>query len=245
MDIKLIALDMDGTLVNDEGHVSKENEKAIQRAKEQGIHVVLSTGRSLPNCRSIAEELGRSSYIVTVNGGEIYDHNFDLVDRQPLDASLVKRLWELKEQHDTIFWSTTSEGMFNSGQPFDRDIETYEWLKFGFDIEDDEVRQVIFDELIKNEALEVTNSSLTNIEVNASGVNKAAALRKVSKWLDLSMHEMMAVGDSLNDIAMIREAGFGVAMGNAQDIVKEEADWVTLANTEHGVAHAIERILND
>ncbi|MBM7553642.1 Cof-type HAD-IIB family hydrolase [Thalassobacillus pellis] len=243
-DIKLIALDMDGTLINEDGEVSTENEEAIKRAKANGIHVVLSTGRSLATCQDISESLGRSSYIVTINGGEIYDKEYNLVERNPLDADLVKRLWELKKTHDTHFWSSTAQGMFSSLEPFESDIEAYEWLKFGFDIEDDEVRKVILDELRENKALEVTNSSPTNIEINPAGVNKAAAIRKVCDWLDLSMDNVMAVGDSMNDLAMIREAGFGVAMGNAQEIVKKEADWVTLSNTDHGVSHAIRHVID-
>ncbi|MCA1055629.1 Cof-type HAD-IIB family hydrolase [Rossellomorea aquimaris] len=244
MTIKLIALDMDGTLVNHEGEVSPENERAIHRAKERGIHVVLSTGRSLRTCRDISDQLGRSSYLITVNGGEIYDHEYNLVDSTPLDRDLVKMLWTIKEEHDVYFWSSTTQGLFNSRNPFDKEIDEYDWLKFGFDIKDDDVRKVIMDELIKNEALEITNSSPTNIEINPAGVNKAAALIKVCDWLDLSMEEVMAVGDSMNDIAMIRESGFGVAMGNAQEVVKEAADWVTGLHTDHGVAQAIERVLS-
>lgn len=245
MDIRLIALDMDGTLVNHEGVVSPENAQAIQRAKEKGIHVVLSTGRSLLTCRDISDELGRSSYLVTVNGGEIYDHEYNLVDSIPLDLALVKQLWKLKEEHGVYFWSSTSQGLFNTNEPFDQEIDTYNWLKFGFDIQDDDVRKVMMDELLKNEALEITNSSPTNIEINPAGVNKAAALVKVCKWLDLSMEQVMAVGDSMNDIAMIREAGFGVAMGNAQETVKKAADWVTGINTDHGVAQAIDKVLSE
>jgi 5-amino-6-(5-phospho-D-ribitylamino)uracil phosphatase len=243
MTIKLIALDMDGTLVNHEGEVSPENEKAIQRAKEKGIYVVLSTGRSLRNCRDISDQLGRSSYLITVNGGEIYDHEYNLVDSTHLDNELVKALWALKEKHDVYFWSSTTQGIFNTHNPFDQEIDTYNWLKFGFDIQDDEVRKVVMDELMKNEALEITNSSPTNIEINPAGVNKAAALVKVCERLDLSMEEVMAVGDSMNDIAMIRESGFGVAMGNAQEEVKKAADWVTGINTDHGVAQAIDKVL--
>ncbi|MGA9288530.1 MAG: Cof-type HAD-IIB family hydrolase [Anaerobacillus sp.] len=242
-EIKLIALDMDGTLVNHDGDVSKENEEAVQRAKDNGIHVVLSTGRSLPFCRDIAEQLGHSAYLVTVNGGQIFDQELNLVESTHLDQDLVKRLWELKKKHDVYFWSSTTEGVFNTHKPFEKEIEDYNWLKFGFDIQDDDIRKVIFDEVTANEALEVTNSSPTNLEINPAGVNKAAALLKVCDWLDLSMENVMAVGDSMNDIAMIREAGFGVAMGNAQDRVKEAANWVTKDYTEHGVAHAIDRVL--
>ncbi|RWZ58749.1 HAD family phosphatase [Halobacillus fulvus] len=242
-DIKLIALDLDGTLVNPDGIVSKENEEAVKEAKSRGIHVVLSTGRSLSRCRDIAESLGRSSYIVTINGGEIYNHEFDLVDQTTLEHRHIQRLWELKREHGLYYWSSTVQGLYNSVNPFDKEIEEYEWLKFGFDIEDDEVREVILQELNDNEHLEVTNSSPTNIEINPAGVNKAAALRKVTKWLELEMDHVMAVGDSLNDLAMIREAGLGVAMGNAQEDVKKEAAFVTNTNEEHGVAKAIEKIL--
>ncbi len=243
-DVRLIALDMDGTLVNHDGEVSVENEKAIQRAREQGIHVILSTGRSLFTCRDISDALGRSSYIITVNGGEIYDHEYNLVDSTPLNHEIVKALWKLKIEHDINFWTSTTQGLFNSQRPFNKEIDTYNWLKFGFEIQDDEVRQVVMDELLSNTALEITNSSPTNIEINPAGVNKAAALLKVCKWLNLSMDHVMAVGDSLNDLAMIREAGIGVAMGNAQEVVREEADWVTENNTNHGVAKAIDQVLS-
>lgn len=242
-EIKLIALDMDGTLVNHEGEVSQANAAAVKKAKEKGIHVVLSTGRSLSRCRDIAESLGRSSYIVTINGGEIYDHEFNLVDQNILEHKHVERLWELKNEHGLYFWSSTVQGLYNTQNPFDKEILDYEWLKFGYDIEDDEVRQVILDELNANKDLEVTNSSPTNIEINPVGVNKAAALLKVCDWLDIEMKQVMAVGDSMNDMAMIREAGLGVAMGNAQDAVKKEAAFVTTSNQEDGVAFAIEKII--
>ena len=242
-EIKLIALDLDGTLVNEEGEVSQANAAAVKKAKESGIHVVLSTGRSLSRCRDIAESLGRSSYIVTINGGEIYDHEFNLVDQNKLEQKHVERLWELKDEHGLYFWSSTVQGLYNTQNPFDKKILDYDWLKFGFDIEDDDVRQVILDELNANEDLEVTNSSPTNIEINPIGVNKAAALLKVCDWLDIEMDQVMAVGDSMNDMAMIKEAGLGVAMGNAQDALKKEASFVTASNQEDGVAFAIEKII--
>lgn len=243
--IKLIALDLDGTLVNSKETVSERNIDAIVKAKELGLQVVLSTGRSLSRCRHIAEALGESSYIVTINGGEIYNGQFELVEQNMLKKEHVRHLWNLREEHGLYFWSSTVQGLFNTQNPFEGEVEGYDWLKFGYDIEDDHVRQIILDELNKFDSFEITNSSPTNIEINPAGVNKAAALNKVCDWLDLKMDEVMAVGDSMNDIAMIHEAGFGVAMGNAQDKVKEEADWVTLTNDEHGVAHAIEKVLKN
>ena len=120
-------------------------------------------------------------------------------------------------------------------------IHDSQWLKFGFDTNDESIRQIIMDELVSKGTFEISNSSPTNIEVNAMGVNKAKAIKLVCSLLDISMENVMAVGDSLNDLAMISEAKMGVAMGNAQEIVKEKADWITATNEEDGVAKAIRK----
>lgn len=243
--IKLIALDMDGTLLDHNHEVSKENHDAIQKAKQAGIHVVISTGRSLSTCQDIVTTLGESAYLVTINGGEIYDEEYNLIERNLFEYEDIKYLWDItKKYEDAFFWSSTVQGRFNSKEPFEKEVGDYDWLKYGFELKDQELRETILSEINQSDAYEVTNSSPTNIEINPSGINKATALRKVSKWLDLSMDNVMAVGDSLNDIAMIRESGFGVAMGNAQEVVKEEADWVTKSNIDHGVAHAIYHVLS-
>ncbi|MFC3884814.1 Cof-type HAD-IIB family hydrolase [Bacillus songklensis] len=236
-DFKLIALDMDGTLLDENGKISEANREAIAQAQEKGVHVVLSTGRSIFTCREFAESLKLSSYLVTVNGSEIWDCSGNLLERNILNAEHVQMMWELTNTHKTRFWAVTSEKVWR--EEFPEDISAQQWLKYGFDIDDNEVRAIILKELSKNAGLEISNSSPTNIEVNAVGINKAKGLRNVCGRLGISMDEVIAMGDSLNDIAMIKEAGCGVAMGNAQDIVKEAADWVTGTNAEDGVAQAI------
>ncbi|SIS40292.1 Cof-type HAD-IIB family hydrolase [Salimicrobium flavidum] len=242
--IKLIALDMDGTLLRNEFEISDENRRAVQRAKDAGIHVVVSTGRPIVKCREVIETLGESEYVITVNGGEIYDGRFNLVKRQVLAMEEVKRLWEIQKEHDIRLWTSTVEGAFDSDYTFEKPLDEYEWLKIGFEVPDEEIREVILKEVMDNPALEVTNSSPVNIEINPAGVSKAAALHKVNSFLGFSIKEVMAVGDSLNDLAMIKEAGVGVAMGNAQDEVKQEADLITESNLEHGVASVINRIVD-
>ncbi|MEC1776078.1 Cof-type HAD-IIB family hydrolase [Bacillus mojavensis] len=237
VDIKLIAIDMDGTLLNDEQLISDENRKAIREAEDKGVYVVISTGRTLMTCRELAESLELSSFLITANGSEIWDSNFNLVERKLLHTDHIKMMWDLRNKHNTNFWASTVNKVWRG--EFPENITDHEWLKFGFDIEDDDIRNEVLAELRKNKELEITNSSPTNIEVNALGINKAAALAKVSEKLGFTMEHVMAMGDSLNDIAMIKEAGKGVAMGNAQDIVKETADWITDTNIEDGVAKAI------
>ncbi|MBP3951013.1 HAD family phosphatase [Bacillus sp. YZJH907-2] len=237
--MQLIAIDMDGTLLDHEHKISIENRKAIKAAQDKGIHVVISTGRTRMTLDDLIESLSLDSYLITVNGSEIWDASRQLVDRQILSTDLVEYMWELKQKHQTECWAASVGNVWR--ETFPEDFTSHEWMKFGFNIEDDQLRQIILEELSENQLLEVTNSSLTNLEVNAGGVNKARAIEKVCGLLGLTMNQVMALGDSLNDLAMIKEAGIGVAMGNAQPIVKEAADWVTVTNEESGVAEAIKK----
>ncbi|MEB1807287.1 MAG: Cof-type HAD-IIB family hydrolase [Bacillaceae bacterium] len=238
-DIKLIAIDMDGTLLNDRHEISEENRKAIKEAEQKGIHVVISTGRTRMTCDDLVNSLSLSSYLITVNGSEIWDEQGNLIERQLLDFSFVEHMYKLKQKHNTLCWAASVDNVWR--EQFPEDFSSHEWMKFGFDIKDDQVRDVILNELKQNEALEISNSSPTNLEINASGVNKARAIEKVCERLGITMDNVMAMGDSLNDLAMIKDAGIGVAMGNAQPFVKESADWVTASNIEDGVAVAIRK----
>ncbi|ARK29578.1 Cof-type HAD-IIB family hydrolase [Halalkalibacter krulwichiae] len=237
--IKLIAIDMDGTLLNDCHEISMENRKAIQEAEEKGIHVVISTGRTRMSCDELVNSLALHAHLITVNGSEIWDENRTLIERQLLDLQHIEQMWGLKQQHDATCWAATVNKVIR--EEFPSDLSSHEWMKFGFDIEEDDTRKKILAELQKNKELEVTNSSPTNIEINAAGVNKANALKKVCERLGITMDHVLAMGDSLNDLAMIKEAGIGVAMGNAQPFVKQSADWITATNVENGVAKAIQR----
>ncbi|WP_257234033.1 Cof-type HAD-IIB family hydrolase [Heyndrickxia oleronia] len=238
-DIRLIALDMDGTLLTNQQEVSKENKEAISRAKEMGIHIVLTTGRNFTTAHPYAEELKLDSYMVTVNGGEIWDPSCELIERNFLQIDDVQRMWELAKQYKTYFWAITPEHIYRKGFPDELDISEHKWLKFGFDVEDDVIRHTLLEELT-NRKLQVTNSSPTNLEVNPYGVSKARGLEKVCSRIGITMENVMAMGDSLNDSSMITKAGVGVAMGNAQEKVKEMANWVTATNEDHGVAKAIQ-----
>ncbi|MCL6571563.1 MAG: Cof-type HAD-IIB family hydrolase [Bacillus sp. (in: Bacteria)] len=239
VEIKLIALDMDGTLLNNEGQISEANRKEIKAATNKGIFVVLSTGRSLITSREHADSLELSSYLVTVNGSEIWDEKRELVERNLVKSELIEWMWELSKQHKTNYWAISTKRNWRNEMP--DDLHTFEWMKFGFDVDDDAVRETILKELYAKGEFEISNSSLQNIEVNPAGINKATGLRIVCNRLGIDMDSVMAVGDSLNDVAMIKEAGLGVAMGNAQDIVKTAADWVTATNEEDGVAQAIRK----
>lgn len=241
---RLLALDLDGTTLNDRQEISPTNEEWIHKAKAAGITVCLSTGRGFRSALPYAEQLGlEDNPMITVNGGEIWSRPHSLHARTTLHAETVMRLHRVAESHpEAWFWAYSTHDIYNKDK-WPGDTFAHEWLKFGYYTEDAEDLKAILAEIGAWEGLELSNSSPFNIEVNPAGVSKATAIGEVCRLLGCRMEEAAAVGDSLNDLAAIRVVGLGVAMGNAQDAVKAEADVVTGTNLEDGVAQVIQNYL--
>lgn len=236
-DIRLIALDMDGTVLHTDNTISKENERAIKQAVAQGVEVIFATGRHYNTCKQYADALG-VRFLITVNGGEIWTTEGELIDRKPLGQTAIDKYKEIYDKYLPWTWLVSTNKVWRDELP--GKLADHEWLKFGFDTKNDSVRENIIQELASETTIELSNSSLTNIEINAVGVNKARAIEIVCSRLGIEMDNVMAMGDSLNDIKMIEESGFGVAMGNAQEEVKKVANYVTNDHTKDGVAQAID-----
>jgi len=241
---RMIALDMDGTLLNENSEISQANLQAIHDSLEAGLIVCLSTGRGIVSASPYAEQIGEELPIVTANGSEVWVNRHHLHSRIEMDAALVMDLREWALEHDIWYWGTASDKVYNRDSWCD-DPYAVSWLKFGFYTEDEELLALLRRKAEALDCFEITNSHPANLEFNPRGVNKASGLRQVCDLYGFTMSEVIAIGDSLNDMAMIRAAGLGVAMGNAQDVVKHHADLVTLSHTEDGVAHIIRKILLD
>ncbi len=238
--IKIIALDMDGTLLNDEGIVTVYTKKVIRRALDRNIKVLLSTGRPLEMCISFARDLRLPSYIITSNGAEIYTAEEKLVEQHTIDPKKMEQMWQVGHARDLHMWLVAADAVFTEGRR-PSDFTKHDWLKMGYGNLTEANKLDLMEQLKSFHPVEITNSSPSNIEVNGEGVNKAQAVQSVCKQLGITMDRVMAVGDSLNDLSMIKEAGVGVAVANAQEAILEIADYVTGTNNEDGVAKAIER----
>ncbi|MWC29543.1 Cof-type HAD-IIB family hydrolase [Paenibacillus sp. MMS18-CY102] len=247
---KLVALDMDGTVLNETQEISETNQRWIRKAMDAGVIVCFSTGRGFRSALPYAEQLGLMDIpMITVNGGEIWRKPHVLHQRTLLDPGTIRRLHQLALKHPEVwYWAYSTNDVYNKEkwiEPADY-YAAHHWLKFGYYTEDDAARNAILSEVSSWGTLEITNSSPWNLEMNPLGINKASALRELCALLGIDMSQTVAAGDSLNDIAAIREAGLGVAMGNAQDEVKAAADAITFTNEEHGVAELLRRyVLND
>ncbi|TBL71398.1 HAD family hydrolase [Paenibacillus thalictri] len=241
--IKLVALDLDGTLLNEHHQVSEENRKAIGEARAQGVTVIVATGREVNSARPYWESLELDSPLIAANGSEVWDAAGRLHKRHTLNAETVAALYEIAAAEDCPFWGYTTEGEVKKDTWAASVNDQTVWLKFGYFSADQSKLERVRERAQTLGAMEITNSHPSNIEINPQGVSKASAIRDVCGLYDLKMEQVMAVGDSLNDRAMLLAAGIGVAMGNAQEEVKRLANAVTGSNREHGVAQAIRRFV--
>ena len=149
---------------------------------------------------------------------------------------------QLALEYGAIFWSSTVDYRFKPNA-FPESVENYEWLKFGFHSEDRDKIAELWRRLKTFGKVELSSSGRNNIEVNPKGVTKATGLQKVCSYMGIEPSQVVTIGDGLNDLPMIRWAGFGIAMDNAPDEVKKAAQYTTGSYLHDGVAKAIEYIV--
>ena len=269
--IRLIALDLDGTLLNTRKQLSEENRAALTRAARAGIHIVPTTGRFFDGMPEAVRELPFLRYAITINGAEVADHRTE-EELYKADIPLARAL-ELMRYLDTLpviydcyqdnaGWisqhlkaridSTVKDPHFRKmlhelRKPVP-ELKAFvternrDIQKIQFFIPTPELRQELLETLPKMfPDLAVSSSVSENIEVNAAGATKGLALLGLAERLGIPREGTMAFGDGLNDLSMLEAAGVGVAMENACAEAKAAADYITLSNDEHGVAYAIEK----
>ncbi|MCL6632804.1 MAG: Cof-type HAD-IIB family hydrolase [Alicyclobacillus herbarius] len=243
-DWKLIALDMDGTSLDLGLDISEENRRWIQRAMKEGIAVTFATGRHVAGpVQTFMRELQMKSPVVTLNGGEVWTADGRLLERHPLNPEDIRFLYDLAAEFGVHWWATTIDGVVSDTALTDETMAGKTWLKFGFYADELYTVARIWQRLEERGRYALSNSNPHNIEVNPYGVTKASGLTTVCRELGIRPEEVVVMGDSLNDIPMMRWAGLGIAMGNAQPQVQAEADFVTGVCEAHGVAQAIEHLL--
>ena len=266
---KLIALDMDGTLLQEDKTISKETFRAIERAKAKGVKVVLATGRPIDGVNRYLNELnllGEEDYAIAYNGALVQNTKTkEIVAQTLMSLDDVDYLYKLSKDLKVNIHALT-----------DNSCITPKWSKYSqveADINDIPLEFVDFNTLDKGttivkimfidepeylsevasklppeiyEKYTVLRSAPFFLEFLDKKVNKGYGVELLAKKLGIKPEEVICIGDAGNDVHMIKFAGLGVAMGNAFPEVKNVADYITLSNEEHGVAHVIDKfILNE
>jgi hypothetical protein len=259
--VRLVASDLDGTLLRPDLTISERTRAAIHRTREAGITFVAVTGRPPRSVRPLAEAIGLEGIAICANGAIVYDLDRDvLVDQTPLAAEVALRLvrglraaapgvafaWEDAEGFGREpGWGRAPllpAGRTVLGDPLE--LLTAPVAKvlahnpaMDFDELAARAREVAGDEAV------ITWSTRELVEVSAAGVTKAFALERVCARLGIPPEQVVAVGDMPNDLAMLAWAGRGVAVANADPAVLAAADEVTAANVDDGIARLLERLL--
>lgn len=266
---KLLVLDLDGTLLNKQGTVSEEDKQALARATKAGIRVSIASGRSISACLPVIKQLSLDGFHTSFDGALVSDpESRHEVFAEPISRSMVERIIAYTHDHgidvelysDTrLFvekdnWTANVRRQAFNAQPVIADFKRIER-------EERIIKGTIVarsrEEKAQAEAFRLKFDGNLTFSVNrtpalpdidfvnilAPGVSKGKALEVLTSYLDISLGEVMAVGDGLNDASILSKAGFAVAMGDASDDLKRIAHHVTLDADHSGVAEAVNRVL--
>ncbi len=263
MRYRLLAVDIDGTLVNARREITPPVRAAVVAAQERGVRVCLATGRIWPSARRFVEGLGADPPVILYNGGLVYDHLRDEVwFRAPLPMDHALAVLRILRRHpsvqphlyadERVFVPRMTEATVAYQQKDGLEAEAVgdlaDWLRA-------EPMKILnigerADLLAVGREIDALPFSVnyvyseTNyLEILPPGVNKGSALREVAARLGLERESIIAVGDNLNDLEMIEYAGMGVAMANGPEELRARADFVAPSNNDHGLQEVIDRFV--
>ena len=267
--IKLIAIDMDGTLLNSKKELLEETKQYFKEFHTKGTEtlLVLCTGRPETGIRPYLKDLGyleENHYIISQNGANIYESQTgNRIMDAFVDSEKIQKWIELGKKHGVSVMGAGVDYYYS----FDEDPT--EWMEFDVKIVNGSLKRITKEESLSTDFYKilllgdveqldefetiipqewrdefyVVRSQKYLIEVLTKGVNKAFGLEKLAKELNIQPSEIAAIGDAANDIEMLEYAGLAIAMGNASEKVKAIADIVTDTNENNGVIKAIDKLI--
>ncbi len=240
---RVLALDLDGTTLLPDGTIAPETKHWIDKAAQAGVLVICATGRGRPNAESIWMELCPNSPAVLANGADIWLNLDTPLERRYMKAEYVFKLYELAQEVGGFYWAYSANGSIQDGDDIFQHEPGEGWFKFGIHHPDPAVITHVWNTASAWKEITVTSSHPSNVEVSAHGVSKKSGVERICQEFGWSLDEVMAVGDSHNDLELLTAAGLGVAVANATKEVQKAADKLTKSNAENGVAYAIQHFL--
>lgn len=266
--IKLIAIDLDGTLLKDDKTISDRNKEILTKAKNQGTKVVLCTGRPLLAVESYLDRLelrDEGDYSITFNGGSVQKNDTgEALLSFSLSLDEVQAVAEVMTELDlpldiitvdtciNLTTSKTKQSIYHTLNPL---------LTFVTKLPEELDDTIVFNKMVVGTDPEYLDEKLKSLspewyekfnlmksrdcllEIIHKDVSKANGIDLLAKELGIKQSEVMAIGDEENDVSMIEYAGMGVVMENGNENLKKLAQFVTKSNQEDGVAHAVEKFV--
>ena len=273
-DIRLIALDLDGTLLNSKKELTDRNRAALERAVAAGIWVVPSTGRFFGGMPAFIQDLPFVRYAITINGAQVFDRiTGEHVYGAEIPVEEAVRVMAFLDDYPVIYdcykddWGVMTAAMRDKSAEFAPNDHYFRMLtdlrrpvpelkaylqetgggvqKIQLFAKEIPLRDALMEKL--KEAfpdLAITSSVVNNAEINHARATKGEALRALAAHLGLDISQTAAFGDGTNDIAMLEAAGLGIAMENAADLTKAAADAIAPSCDDDGVARFLEEQLH-
>ena len=284
--IKLIASDMDGTLLNHNHKIPKENVELINYAKNQGIEFVVATGRAYYEALPALNEENINCDVISFNGGIVYDKNGNIISITPMLPKDLYYTIEILKSFDISYQLYTKNTIYTKSietdinayidlirsNGYDPDVEhlraeAQQKLDVGYITEVENIELYLNEKenppikiiaisndisklenaaklLSENTSISVTSSGANNIEIMHKNATKGEALKEIAKIYGINLENAVAIGDNLNDQAMLDIVGYSVAMKNGNIKLKEQAKYVTeKTNSEGGVADTIFKLI--
>ena len=286
--IKLIASDMDGTLLNHNHKIPKENVELINYAKNQGIEFIVATGRAYYEALPALNEENINCDVISFNGGIVYDKNGNIISITPMLPKDLYYTIEILKSFDISYQLYTKNTIYTKSietdinayidlirsNGYDPDVEhlraeAQQKLDVGYITEVENIELYLNEKenppikiiaisndisklenaaklLLENKSISVTSSGANNIEIMHKNATKGEALKEIAKIYGINLENAVAIGDNLNDQAMLDIVGYSVAMKNGNTILKEQAKYVTeKTNSEGGVADTIFKLIEE
>lgn len=264
---KVLVLDIDGTLTTSGKEITPATKQGIKAVMERGHKVILASGRPTQGMRRYEKELELEKYggyLLSFNGGRIVEcRTGNIVYQRTLPGMIVPKLYSFAEENGCGLITYFGDCIISAFEPDEyieleshingMDIRVVEDFKSFVDFEVNKCLLTAFAEKAQEleqklqrkfgDILSIYRSEPFFIEVMPKNVDKAASLDRMLKTIGLTRDDAICCGDGYNDISMIKYAGVGVAMGNAQPKVKEAADYITAANDEEGLVQVIDNFI--
>lgn len=267
MDYQILVLDIDGTLTTSKKTISEPTLEALLDIQSRGYKVALASGRPTPGIQKLAQQLKLSDYggyILSFNGAKIINcKTNETIYQKTLPKNTIPAIYETAKA-ERLGLITYEADCIISGTGIDEYIEKEAAIN-GLPVKEvsDFINYVSFDvnkclmtaepahleqveKLLKrkfNQLLNIYRSEPYFLEIMPQNIDKAHSLQKLLNSIGLTNEQMICCGDGFNDISMIEFAGLGVAMENAQELVKNSADYITSSNDQNGIVQVIDQFI--
>jgi Cof subfamily protein (haloacid dehalogenase superfamily) len=263
MKYKMLVLDMDDTLLNDDHTISNENKVMLSKARELGVHIVLASGRPTPAMIAYAKELQLdNSYMISYNGAVITDLKEDkIIFEQTLTQEQIHELYDYSLKSKTHIITYVNGKIVSETDSEYIDIEKNitglahnKVVSFKEEVQSSAVKCILLEEPTYLKEVEkdlkavmphlsVSMSKPFFLEVAQNGIDKGASIKFLAERLNILQSEIIAVGNAGNDLTMIEYAGLGVWVDNVDPELRDKGDFIVASNNNHGVAEVVRRFI--